>query len=105
MQYETAGGLHESKKNVIEQQPTLDKDYLSRHFGEGILDVMKFRLHYGGPLPPQEHDNKRAKEKWGVRRYLSPQLQDLYAQEHVLSGIPHLMMWSGQAAESVKPES
>ena len=50
------------------------------------FDFMRFRLFFHGPLPPSGNNNKRAAEKWEIRRYIHPQLEQLRKVHPVFSG-------------------
>lgn len=81
--------------------PPLDREYVERFSPENVptpFAFMRFRLTYQGPLPPVQSGNRRAKEKWLIRRQINSQLADLYKQEHILSGKPTFIMWTGLSA-------
>lgn len=50
------------------------------------FDLMKFTLTYSGPLPAAANGKTRAKEKWAIRKYIQPQLAELFQTHPVLKG-------------------
>ena len=79
-------------------RPGLDRDYVDRLSTQDPrtpFGLMRFRLTYSGDLPPASRENRQLAAKWAIRSYLHPQLKDLYVQEHILSGDPSFLVFTG----------
>ena len=48
------------------------------------FDLMKFTLTYDGELPSAGNRNHRVREKWDIRKYLHPQILELWQTHPVL---------------------
>jgi hypothetical protein len=88
--------------------PALERDEIETFDPSSLrtaFNLMRFRLTYGGPLPP--HGEKTHLDaKWEIRRQLHFQLAELYRVHPVLTEASNLMVWThgkvGPAQEAVR---
>ena len=63
-----------------------DSWMVERRLAGRSFDFMRFKLFFHGSLPPSGNTQRRAAEKWEIRRYIHPQLEQLRTLHPVFSG-------------------